>query len=142
CDRGLRRGARFGVLGAGSRRRARPALDRAPETRAHRGRCEPPRTPFRGAGEARLIPIPTSIQRDAMPVYEYLCKGCGHEFEREQRISDAPIKKCPSCGALEARRQISRTSFVLKGGGWYSDLYGSKPAAKTDDAAARTPYTP
>ena len=71
-----------------------------------------------------------------MPVYEYLCKGCGHEFEREQRISDAPVKKCPSCGALKARRQISRTSFVLKGGGWYSDLYGSKPAAKSDDAAA------
>jgi len=63
-----------------------------------------------------------------MPVYEYLCKGCGHEFEREQRISDAPVKKCPSCSALKARRQISRTSFVLKGGGWYSDLYGSKPA--------------
>jgi putative FmdB family regulatory protein len=73
-----------------------------------------------------------------MPVYEYLCKGCGHEFEREQRISDAPIKKCPSCGALKARRQISRTSFVLKGGGWYSDLYGSKPAAKSggDETAA------
>jgi putative FmdB family regulatory protein len=71
-----------------------------------------------------------------MPVYEYLCKGCGHEFEREQRISDAPVKKCPSCGSLKARRQISRTSFVLKGGGWYSDLYGSKPAAKSDDAAA------
>jgi putative FmdB family regulatory protein len=77
-----------------------------------------------------------------MPVYEYLCKGCGHEFEREQRISDAPIKKCPSCGALKARRQISRTSFVLKGGGWYSDLYGSKPAAKTDDAAASTESKP
>ena len=67
-----------------------------------------------------------------MPVYEYQCKGCGHEFEREQRISDAPVKKCPSCGALKARRQISRTSFVLKGGGWYSDLYGStKPGAAT-----------
>jgi putative FmdB family regulatory protein len=63
-----------------------------------------------------------------MPVYEYLCKACGHEFEREQRISEDPIKKCPSCGALKAVRQISRTSFVLKGGGWYSDLYGSKPA--------------
>lgn len=66
-----------------------------------------------------------------MPVYEYLCKACGHEFEREQRISEDPIKKCPSCGALKAVRQISRTSFVLKGGGWYSDLYGSKPAAKS-----------
>lgn len=72
-----------------------------------------------------------------MPVYEYLCKGCGHEFEREQRISEAPIKKCPSCGALKARRQISRTSFVLKGGGWYSDLYGSsKPAKAGGEEAA------
>jgi putative FmdB family regulatory protein len=75
-----------------------------------------------------------------MPIYEYACKGCGHEFEREQRISDAPIKKCPSCGALKARRQISRTSFVLKGGGWYSDLYGAAKPAKTgteDGAAAK-----
>jgi len=79
-----------------------------------------------------------------MPVYEYLCKGCGHEFEREQRISEAPIKKCPRCGALKARRQISRTSFVLKGGGWYSDLYGSaKPsAASPGETTASTESKP
>ena len=72
-----------------------------------------------------------------MPVYEYLCKGCGHEFEREQRISETQIKKCPSRGALKARRQISRTSFVLKGGGWYSDLYGTaKPAAASPTESA------
>src|SRR5687768_8621575 len=70
-----------------------------------------------------------------MPVYEYLCKGCGHEFEREQRISEAPIKKCPACGAMKARRQISRTSFVLKGGGWYNDLYSSKPGSKPAEGA-------
>ena len=61
-----------------------------------------------------------------MPVYEYICKGCDHEFEREQRISDSPIRKCPACGAMKAKRLISRTSFVLKGGGWYSDLYSSR----------------
>ena len=60
-----------------------------------------------------------------MPVYEYICKACEHEFEREQRISDRPVKKCPACGAMKAKRLISRTSFVLKGGGWYSDLYSS-----------------
>ena len=60
-----------------------------------------------------------------MPVYEYICKACDHEFEREQRISDNPLKKCPSCGAMKVKRLISRTSFVLKGGGWYSDLYSS-----------------
>jgi putative FmdB family regulatory protein len=60
-----------------------------------------------------------------MPVYEYMCKACDHEFEREQRISDNPLKKCPACGAMKVKRLISRTSFVLKGGGWYSDLYSS-----------------
>jgi putative FmdB family regulatory protein len=81
-----------------------------------------------------------------MPVYEYICKGCDHEFEREHRISDSPIRKCPACGAMKAKRLISRTSFVLKGGGWYSDLYsssrsdskkserGAEASAKSDSA--------
>ena len=65
-----------------------------------------------------------------MPIYDYACKACGHEFEREQRIHDAPVRKCPGCGKLQAKRLISRTSFVLKGGGWFNDLYASgKPAA-------------
>jgi putative FmdB family regulatory protein len=68
-----------------------------------------------------------------MPTYEYQCDACGHEFEREQRITEDPIKTCPECGARKARRLISRTSFVLKGGGWYSDLY-SGPTARKDAA--------
>ena len=72
-----------------------------------------------------------------MPVYEYICKACDHEFEREQRIRDNPLKKCPECGAMKAKRLISRTSFVLKGGGWYSDLYSSPrgDAAKSERGA-------
>ena len=73
-----------------------------------------------------------------MPTYEYQCKACGHEFEREQRISDPPLKTCPSCKARQVKRLISRTSFHLKGGGWYSDLY-SKPkggAKKDGDSKA------
>jgi len=61
-----------------------------------------------------------------MPIYEYQCEKCGHEFEREQRITDEPVKTCPSCRAKKVRRLISRTAFVLKGSGWYSDLYASK----------------
>jgi len=69
-----------------------------------------------------------------MPIYEYQCQKCGHEFEREQRIVDDPIKKCPACKANRAKRLISKTSFVLKGGGWYNDLYSSaKPASGSDD---------
>ncbi len=60
-----------------------------------------------------------------MPIYEYLCEKCGHEFEREQRITADPIKTCPECKARKVKKLISQTSFVLKGGGWYNDLYSS-----------------
>jgi putative FmdB family regulatory protein len=78
-----------------------------------------------------------------MPIYEYLCEKCSHEFEREQRITEDPVKTCPKCRARKVRRLISRTGFVLKGSGWYSDLYSSaKPAdakpegGESKDAAA------
>jgi putative FmdB family regulatory protein len=64
-----------------------------------------------------------------MPTYEYLCKACEHEFEREQRISDPPVKTCPKCKSKQVKRLLSAPRFHLKGGGWYSDLY-SKPAGK------------
>ena len=72
-----------------------------------------------------------------MPVYEYICKACDHEFEREQRINDNPLKKCPACGAMKVKRLISRTNFVLKGGGWHSDLYSSPrgDSAKSEPGA-------
>jgi putative FmdB family regulatory protein len=78
-----------------------------------------------------------------VPVYEYACGKCGHEFEAEQRITEAPIKTCPRCRARKVKRLISQTSFVLKGGGWYADLYASKsdkeaPAAKSDTPAAKS----
>ena len=60
-----------------------------------------------------------------MPTYSYLCDACGGSFEIEQRISEDPIKKCTLCGKPEARRQIVSGNFILKGGGWYSDGYGS-----------------
>ncbi len=74
-----------------------------------------------------------------MPIYEYLCNKCGHEFEREQRISEDPIKTCPACRGRRVKRLISQTSFVLKGGGWHSDLYSSAKASKKDGATASSP---
>ncbi len=59
--------------------------------------------------------------------YEYVCEACGHQWEAEQSISDAPLKKCPTCGKPKAKRQISGgAGFLLKGGGWYADGYTSK----------------
>lgn len=75
-----------------------------------------------------------------MPTYEYLCKNCGHAWEVEQRISADPLTECPSCHQPTAQRQISAGNFILKGGGWYSDLYSSpKPAAKSESKTESTP---
>jgi putative FmdB family regulatory protein len=60
-----------------------------------------------------------------MPTYEYACERCDHEFEVEQRITEAPVARCPKCRSRKVKRLISQTSFVLKGGGWYADLYAS-----------------
>jgi putative FmdB family regulatory protein len=65
-----------------------------------------------------------------MPIYEYACGACGHQFEEWQKMSDPPVRTCPKCKKKKVEKLISQTSFTLKGGGWYSDLYSNKPAAK------------
>ncbi|MDX2008981.1 MAG: zinc ribbon domain-containing protein [Myxococcaceae bacterium] len=61
-----------------------------------------------------------------MPIYEYRCQQCGNELEVMQKVSDPAPVKCEKCGAENSHeRLVSRTSFQLKGGGWYSDLYSS-----------------
>ena len=61
-----------------------------------------------------------------MPTYEYVCSACKNEWEAEQSMKDNALTECPRCKEQTARRQISRgTGFILKGGGWYSDLYAS-----------------
>ena len=54
-----------------------------------------------------------------MPIYEYQCGHCDHQFETMQRMSDAPLKECPECGDESLRKLISLVAFRLKGGGWY-----------------------
>lgn len=54
-----------------------------------------------------------------MPIYEYMCKACGHQLEALQAISEAPLQDCPNCGQAELRKLISAPVFRLKGGGWY-----------------------
>ncbi len=84
-----------------------------------------------------MLPVRRPPPTRAMPVYEYQCKSCQREFEYQQRMSDPEKDTCEACGgALE--RVISRTSFALKGGGWYKDLYSSsKPeAVKSSDASS------
>jgi putative FmdB family regulatory protein len=54
-----------------------------------------------------------------MPIYEYQCQGCQHQFEAIQKMSDDALVDCPSCGEPQLRKKISATAFRLKGNGWY-----------------------
>jgi putative FmdB family regulatory protein len=69
-----------------------------------------------------------------MPIYEYSCPKCG-EFEITQRITDAPLKKCPTC-KTKVQKLISNTSFQLKGSGWYVTDYGGKKKAPAEGASS------
>lgn len=92
-----------------------------------------------------------------MPIYEYRCESCGHELDKLQKLSDAPLTDCPECGQPALKRLISAAGFRLKGGGWYEiDFKGSqdkkrniagcedpaKPAAATPAPAAAESSTP
>jgi len=83
-----------------------------------------------------------------MPIYEYECSQCHQTSDALQKVNDPAPETCPRCGAQHTlSRLLSRTSFVLKGGGWYADLY-SKPATKTESPTpasstpASTPASP
>ena len=54
-----------------------------------------------------------------MPIYSYKCNACGHQSDVLQKMSDAPLTKCPACGKDSYSKQLTAAGFVLKGGGWY-----------------------
>lgn len=61
-----------------------------------------------------------------MPIYEYECKKCKEVFEMLQTRSDDSPTKCELCGSKRIGRIMSRTSFILKGEGWYVTDYARK----------------
>ena len=63
-----------------------------------------------------------------MPLYEYQCKKCRHRFERIQKFSDPPIKKCPECGG-PVEQLISPPAVQFKGSGWYVTDYARKSSS-------------
>ena len=66
--------------------------------------------------------------------YEYACTACGHAWEAEQSISASALTECPHCHQATAKRQVSGgAGFILKGGGWYADLYSSSGAKKSPE---------
>ena len=71
-----------------------------------------------------------------MPIYEYRCIKCGHNFEKLIRLS-APTPKCPECGAEESQKKVSVGSFVLRGEGWYKDHYGLKGSSPSGEGSSK-----
>ncbi|MBU6391258.1 MAG: zinc ribbon domain-containing protein [Planctomycetota bacterium] len=76
-----------------------------------------------------------------MPTYDYKCSACDHSFELFQRITANPVKKCPACGKLKAKRVIgSGGAIIFKGSGFYQTDYRSeeyKSKAKKETEAVK-----
>ncbi len=67
-----------------------------------------------------------------MPIYEYQCKKCGTIEEALQKFSDKPLTRCRHCSG-RLHKLVSRSSFHLKGTGWYVTDYANR---SKDSAAA------
>ena len=75
-----------------------------------------------------------------MPTYEYVCEGCGHEFERFESITARPLRSCPKCGKKKVKRLIGTgAGIIFKGSGFYQTDYRSesyKKGAQSETAGA------
>ncbi|HEY1284309.1 MAG TPA: zinc ribbon domain-containing protein [Steroidobacteraceae bacterium] len=74
-----------------------------------------------------------------MPFYEYECDNCKFYTELLQKITDPPLKKCPSCGKNAMKKLVSAPVFRLKGGGWYETDFKSEKEDKRNLAVEKEP---
>ncbi len=77
-----------------------------------------------------------------MPIYDYKCSKCEHQFEVIQRLSDNPVESCPACNKKTVKKLVSAPSFRLKGAGWYETDFktGSKKnIVDTKDEKSKQP---
>ncbi len=89
---------------------------------------------------AARVPAARAIVR-RVPTYEYKCAE-GHTTEAFQKMTDAPLKKCATCGK-KVERVLFAPSIHFKGTGFYSTDYGkggkkSSTLAKSDSGEAKT----
>jgi len=79
-----------------------------------------------------------------MPIYEYRCNSCGREFELWRRITDESLPSCVGCQSADVHRQVSMSSFQLKGSGWYVTDYAGKKTNATShkEEKSESPVAP
>ncbi len=73
-----------------------------------------------------------------MPIYRYRCGACSEVMEVIAKASDPKPEQCQSCGAKSLSKVMSRTSFQLKGGGWYAEGYGQSSSASGTTPAKKS----
>jgi putative FmdB family regulatory protein len=70
-----------------------------------------------------------------VPLYEYQCKKCKHRFEKIQKFSARPVKKCPECrGPVE--KLLSASAVQFKGSGWYVTDYARKSSGASESSSS------
>ncbi len=72
-----------------------------------------------------------------MPIYAYCCEACGFKKDALQKLADAPLTECPSCGQARFVKQVTAAGFQLKGSGWYVTDFRSAGAGNS--AASNKP---
>ena len=75
-----------------------------------------------------------------MPIYEYACRSCEHQFETIQKASEPVLTDCPECGEASLKKLLSAPVFRLKGGGWYETDFktGDKKNVSDNGESDRT----
>ncbi len=94
------------------------------------------RSPFGIFGDS-LTPFLPAHRIALVPLYEYECKKCKHRFERIQKFSDPPVKKCPECGG-PVEQLLSAPAVQFKGSGWYVTDYARKSGAPSGESKSDT----
>lgn len=74
-----------------------------------------------------------------MPLYEYRCDACEHEFEALQKMDDEPLIHCPACDEAKLRKLVSAVGFRLKGDGWYETDFKSGKKRNIADSESTSP---
>jgi len=75
-----------------------------------------------------------------MPTYGYRCSNCGHQFEIQQRMTDAPLEACPKCKG-KLTKILYPTGVIFKGSWFYSTDYKGSGKPESGNGSSPSPET-